>query len=84
VDRSTWEVPRFFRELQNMGDVSDDEMDWVFNMGLGMVLAVPVHDADAVVATLASHDRPARVIGELTVGSGQVRMDGTRQGDAGS
>jgi len=84
VDRSTWEVPRFFCELQNMGDVSDDEMDRVFNMGLGMVLAVPDRDADAVVAMLASHDRPARVVGELTAGSGQVRMNGTRQGGIGS
>ena len=74
VDRSTWEVPRIFRELQAMGDVSDDEMDQVFNMGLGMVLAVPAQAADDVVATLAAHDRPARVVGELVVGTGRVQM----------
>jgi phosphoribosylformylglycinamidine cyclo-ligase len=55
--------------------VSDDEMDRVFNMGLGMVLVVPAIDVDGVVATLAAHDRPARVIGELVTGSGQVRME---------
>ena len=75
VDRSTWEVPRIFRELQAMGNVSDDEMDRVFNMGLGMVLVVPAVDADGVVATLAAHDRSARVVGELVTGSGQVRME---------
>lgn len=75
VRRSTWEVPRIFRELQAIGDVSDDEMDRVFNMGLGMVLVVPAIDVDGVVATLAAHDRPARVIGELVTGSGQVRME---------
>ena len=75
VDRSTWEVPRIFRELQAMGDVSDDEMDRVFNMGLGMVLVVPAVDVDGVVATLAAHDRSARVVGELVTGSGQVRME---------
>ena len=75
VRRSTWEVPRIFRELQAMGDVSDDEMDRVFNMGLGMVLVVPAIDVDGVVATLAAHDRSARVIGELVTGSGQVRME---------
>ena len=58
-----------------MGDVSDDEMDRVFNMGLGMVLVVPAIDVDGVVATLAAHARPARVIGELVTGSGQVRME---------
>jgi len=75
VDRSTWEVPRIFRELQAMGDVSDDEMDRVFNMGLGMVLVVPAVDVDGVVATLAIHHRSARVVGELVTGSGQVRME---------
>ena len=75
VDRSTWEVPRIFRELQAMGNVSDDEMDRVFNMGLGMVLVVPAVDVDGVVATLAAHDRSARVVGELVTGSGQVRME---------
>ena len=75
VDRSTWEVPRIFRELQAMGNVSDGEMDRVFNMGLGMVLVVPAVDVDGVVATLAAHDRSARVVGELVTGSGQVRME---------
>ena len=75
VDCSTWEVPRIFRELQARGDVSDDEMARVFNMGLGMVLVVPAVDVDGVLATLAAHDRSARVVGELVTGSGQVRME---------
>ena len=75
VDRSTWEVPRIFRELQAMGDVPDHEMDRVFNMGLGMVRVVPAADVDGVLATLAARDRSARVVGELVTGSGQVRME---------
>ena len=74
VDSSAWEVPRIFRELQAMGGVGDDEMARVFNLGIGMVLAVPGHEADGVVATLADHDRPARVIGELVGGSGRVDL----------
>ena len=55
--------------------MSDHEMDRVFNMGLGMVLVVPAVDVDGVLATLAAHDRSARVVGELVTGSGQVRME---------
>ena len=55
VDRTTWEVPQIFRELQAMGGVDDDEMARVFNMGVGMVLAVPASGVDDVVATLAAH-----------------------------
>ena len=74
VDSSAWKVPRIFRELQAMGGVGDDEMARVFNLGIGMVLAVPGHEADGVVVTLADHDRPARVIGELVEGSGRVDL----------
>ncbi len=76
VDRSSWEVPRIFRELQAMGDVADDEMARVFNLGVGMVLAVPATEADAVVATLAAHHRPARIVGELVAGTGRVHLEG--------
>jgi len=76
VDRSAWEVPRIFRELQAMGDLDDAEMARVFNLGIGMVLVVPIVEVDAVVATLSDHDRPARVVGELVVGNGQVHLEG--------
>ena len=72
VDPTTWEVPRIFRELQAMGGVDDDEMARVFNMGVGMVLAVPASGVDDVVATLATHDRSAWVVGELVPGSGTM------------
>ena len=72
VDPTTWEVPRIFRELQAMGGVDDDEMARVFNMGVGMVLAVPASGVDDVVATLATHDRLAWVVGELVPGSGTM------------
>jgi len=83
VDRSTWEVPRIFRELQAMGDVADDEMARVFNLGIGMVLAVPAAEADAVVVTLVAHDRPARIVGELVAGTGRVRLEGDHREGAG-
>ncbi|MBN1686278.1 MAG: phosphoribosylformylglycinamidine cyclo-ligase [Spirochaetales bacterium] len=35
-----WEVPWIFREIQKQGDVSDQEMRRVFNLGIGMALAV--------------------------------------------
>jgi phosphoribosylformylglycinamidine cyclo-ligase len=74
VDTAAWEVPRIFSELQAMGGVTDDEMSRVFNLGIGMVLAVPGHEADAVIGTLGAHDRPARIIGELVEGSGLVDL----------
>lgn len=38
IDRETWEVPAIFRLIQERGNIAGDEMERVFNMGVGMVL----------------------------------------------
>ena len=40
-ERDRWPVPPIFAEIQRAGGVDDDEMARVFNLGLGMVVAVP-------------------------------------------
>lgn len=52
LDRHGWPVPPVFRWLQQLGEVEDDEMDRVFNMGLGMVLVVAPFYADSIRAQL--------------------------------
>jgi phosphoribosylformylglycinamidine cyclo-ligase len=66
IERRTWSVPSLFRSLQEAGKVSDDEMFRVFNMGVGMLAAVPQRLASRV-ATRASG---AWVIGEVVKGAG--------------
>ncbi len=38
IDRDSWEVPAIFRIVQERGKIPDQEMERVFNMGVGMVL----------------------------------------------
>jgi len=40
LDRSAWQTPQIFREIQERGRVSDEEMLGTFNMGIGMVLVM--------------------------------------------
>ena len=40
LDRAAWEEPRVFAEIQRLGAVAEDEMDRVFNRGIGMALVV--------------------------------------------
>ena len=37
---SAWDEPRIFAEIQRLGQVAEDEMDLVFNLGVGMTLVV--------------------------------------------
>jgi phosphoribosylformylglycinamidine cyclo-ligase len=68
LDRSAWEVPEVFGLIQRLGDVADDEMERVFNLGLGMVLVVAPGDADRAVEVLGRHGHDARVVGEVVAG----------------
>ena len=73
VRRREWEAPRIFSEIQQAGEISDLEMAKVFNLGLGMVVAVPSGDAFKALDLLRGKGhRGAAVIGELEPGSGLV------------
>ena len=73
VDRSTWEPPAVFTELQRIGSVSEEEMANVFNLGIGMVLLVAPDESETALNVLAEHGHRPVVIGEITgSGTGQV------------
>ena len=41
ISAGSWEVPDIFNYLKQVGNLSDDDCWQTFNMGLGMILAVP-------------------------------------------
>ena len=76
LDRSSWEQPPVFTELQRIGDVADEEMAKVFNLGLGMIVAVRDRDATKAIDLLRTGGHRATVVGEVEKGDGQVRLVG--------
>jgi phosphoribosylformylglycinamidine cyclo-ligase len=77
VDRSAWPVPPVFGEIQRAGQVLDDEMDRVFNLGLGMVAVVAAEDAGRAIDVLRDRGRPALAVGRILPGGGRrVHMEG--------
>ena len=73
LDRSTWDVQPIFQFLQEHGKVAADEMDRVFNMGIGYTLIVRPTFAESVVRQLNEFGEDARVIGKVIPGTGSVR-----------
>jgi phosphoribosylformylglycinamidine cyclo-ligase len=71
-------VPSVFGLVQELGEVSDEEMWDVFNMGCGFVIAVPEDEEPAVSALLATHHSGARRIGTVTPEAGQMRRQPSR------
>ena len=78
IRQDGWERPPIFGEIQRLGDVADDEMARVFNLGIGMVVAVPPgkDEYDALDALRTAGHRAVRV-GIVTAGEGHVHLDGT-------
>ncbi len=74
VDRSSWESPRIFGELARLGQVSDEEMARVFNLGIGMIVVVPEADAYKALDVLRAAGPRATVIGSITPGDGHVTL----------
>jgi len=65
INLNSWERPALFDVMRDAGNVERDEMYRTFNMGIGMVLAVPESQGDAVVASLIQLGEQAWSIGAI-------------------
>jgi len=72
LQRESWSVPPVFRWLQRLGDVADDEMERVFNLGVGLVLVVSSYYADSIQRLLADLGHSSWRIGEAVPGAPEV------------
>ena len=70
IKEGTWEILPVFELLRKYGNLPRREMFNIFNMGIGMVIAVSAADADKAVASLRESGINASVIGKVVKGSG--------------
>lgn len=68
IQRQSWPVLPVFELIRSIGRIEEEEMYRTFNMGIGLVLAVPGGQAGSLVDRLAGMGEQAYVIG--TVGEG--------------
>ena len=70
VDRAGWEVPAVYQTMQAAGGVAREEMDRVFNMGVGMIVAVDSSDVSVILDAAADCGVEAWTIGSTVEGKG--------------
>ena len=70
VERGSWTPPVLFEALARGGGVDQDEMDRVFNMGVGMIVVTAPEQADHVVRALLGAGEEAWRMGEVEQGEG--------------
>ncbi len=67
-EKGSWDVPAVFSLLQREGDVSEEEMFSVFNMGIGYMLFIPeksagsIPDYAKIIGRVESGDRAVSII----------------------
>jgi len=58
IDTASWRIPPLFEVLRRIGNIPEDDYRRTFNLGLGMIFAVPargVPKAEAVLERLGEH-----------------------------
>ncbi|MBC2018816.1 phosphoribosylformylglycinamidine cyclo-ligase [Listeria seeligeri] len=66
VELGSWPVLPIFDVLKKYGELGDLEMYEIFNMGIGMVLAVSEADVEKTISKLRENGEAAYVIGNVT------------------
>ena len=70
VEEGSWEILPVFRFLEKWGGVTHREMFNIFNMGVGMVIALDASEADKAIEILTAAGEKATVIGRIVEGEG--------------
>jgi len=67
VDYNAWERPELFNKIQEAGEIAEEEMRNVFNLGIGFCLVVPWETAELAIDLIgnASYGMKSWIIGEV-------------------
>ncbi|MDZ7766323.1 MAG: phosphoribosylformylglycinamidine cyclo-ligase [Melioribacteraceae bacterium] len=65
IDWDAWQIPPIFRLISETGDISDDEMRNVFNLGIGLIAVVAEKDVTEVETICKKLNEPVRIIGKV-------------------
>jgi len=75
IDLAGWPVPPIFKYLAKLGKIDADELLQSFNMGVGMILAVPPQNVKPVEADLKRRREKFFRVGRIERGdSGKARL----------
>ena len=76
IETSSWRIPPLFELLRTIGNVPEDDYRRTFNLGVGMILAVPARGATKAETVLRRIGETPFVIGSVTEHKrGRPRVD---------
>jgi len=74
IQKSSWKKPEIFKIIQDRGNVSQDEMYTVFNMGIGMMFVIGRKYLGAISRQLAKSKIQSFLIGEIIKSQNKINL----------
>lgn len=65
VNYDSWERPELFNKIQAAGEIAEEEMRNVFNLGIGFCLVVPIEVATYIQEYIKEYGMKSWIIGEV-------------------
>ena len=65
VDYNSWRLPEIFKKIQLAGEIPEEEMKNVFNLGIGYCLVVPEEVSTDVQLRIDGHGLQSWIIGDI-------------------
>ncbi|RMD45976.1 MAG: phosphoribosylformylglycinamidine cyclo-ligase [Aquificota bacterium] len=74
IEEGSWEILPVFKWIQNEGNIPKEEMYKTFNMGIGIILAVPKNQKEKTIKILEEMGEKPYIIGYLKKGEKSVQI----------
>ena len=65
IDRKSWKPAPIFAVIQQAGNIEQEEMFQVFNMGVGLIVVAPANEAGKILATIQEQGLAGWVLGKI-------------------
>lgn len=65
IDWNSWNIPGIFKLIQETGNIEEEEMRKVFNLGIGLIAVVSKENSEELIKLSSELGEPATQIGEI-------------------
>ncbi len=74
IHKGRWDVPAVFRVLKELGNIPEEEMFHVFNMGIGMAVIISPESLEDLKGLSQKIGEDIILLGEVAAGTGRVQI----------
>lgn len=74
INLDSWKIPKIFKYIEKLGNISTDEMFRTFNMGIGFIFVVEEKDIERALLILKACKYDSQVIGVIKKGGNGVKF----------